>query len=310
MKASEIFEKTTEQLIAALENAQAGDWTSPFVQVPAGRPHNVVSGKAYRGGNAFGFMLSGYVSPCWASFKQWVELGWCVRKGEKATHGVYWTEAKNKKVGGKLVPLAEGEKGAMIPFGFAVFNFEQVAELEGFEGRRWMPPVVAERPEHETIAHADEFFAAVGAEVGTVRGIACYSRVTDRISVPPMSDFDGADSYYSVLAHEHGHWTGHESRLNRDLSGRFGSQSYAAEELVAEITAAFTMAYLGLSAVPRKDHAEYLASWLQVLRSDSKALYAAASLAQAAADRMGVNGDAAPEAGSEAVSGDVAGVAA
>src|SRR5207244_2341322 len=98
--------------------------------------------------------------------------------------------------------------------------------------------------------------------------------------------FENAESFYATSAHEHAHWSGHSSRLARDLTGRFGSDSYAAEELVAELAAAFVAASRGIETTPRADHAHYLGSWLTVLRSDSRAVYAGATAAQAAADYL------------------------
>ncbi len=95
-----------------------------------------------------------------------------------------------------------------------------------------------------------------------------------------------AISYYSTLAHEHTHWTASAARCNRELGKRFGDNAYAAEELIAELGAAFTCAHLGLSTEPREDHAQYIQSWLRVLKADKRAIFTAASKAQQAADWM------------------------
>jgi antirestriction protein ArdC len=92
--------------------------------------------------------------------------------------------------------------------------------------------------------------------------------------------------YYSTLAHEATHWTGAPSRLSRDLSGKFGNEAYAAEELVAELGAAFLCAELSHSNGPRPDHAAYVSSWLTVLKRDKRAIFTAAAKAQAAVDWM------------------------
>ena len=91
-------------------------------------------------------------------------------------------------------------------------------------------------------------------------------------------------AYYSTLAHEFTHWTATAGRCNRDLGKRFGDNAYAAEELIAELGAAFTCAHLGLSTEPREDHAQYIQSWLEVLKGDNKAIFTAASKAQQATD--------------------------
>jgi antirestriction protein ArdC len=104
----------------------------------------------------------------------------------------------------------------------------------------------------------------------------------DFIQVPPQPAFHEQINYYRTCFHELGHWTGHTSRLARDLSGAMGSRNYAREELVAEMASAFVCATLGI--VPTVRHADYLGSWLDVLREDNRAIFRAASLATKAAD--------------------------
>ena len=107
-----------------------------------------------------------------------------------------------------------------------------------------------------------------------------------RIQMPLYAAFTDPGAYYATLSHEHIHWTGAKSRCDRDLSGRFGNDAYAAEELVAELGAAFTCAMLQLNSEPRPDHAEYVANWLRVLKNDKRAIFTAASKAQIAVDWM------------------------
>jgi antirestriction protein ArdC len=102
--------------------------------------------------------------------------------------------------------------------------------------------------------------------------------------MPPFAAFAENVPYYSTLAHEHTHWTAPAGRCDRELGKRFGDNAYAAEELIAELGAAFTCAHLGLSTVPRADHAQYIQSWLKVLKADTRAIFTAASKAQQATD--------------------------
>lgn len=137
------------------------------------------------------------------------------------------------------------------------------------------------------IDRAKAFFGAVGAKVEHRYGaMPCYRLSSDDILLPPLVSFDTTGDYYATTAHEHAHWTGHPLRLGRDFSGRFGGQAYAVEELVAELSAAFTCAALGISPTPRPDHAAYLAGWLRVLRSDVCALHAIAGKAQGVTDYL------------------------
>jgi antirestriction protein ArdC len=113
---------------------------------------------------------------------------------------------------------------------------------------------------------------------------AYYSPDADYIQMPPFGAFSQNVGYYSTLAHEHTHWTAKAERCDRQLGKRFGDNAYAAEELIAELGAAFVCAQLGLSTEPREDHAQYIQSWLRVLKADKRAIFTAASKAQQACD--------------------------
>ncbi len=172
-------------------------------------------------------------------------------------------------------PAATGSR-LLFTRGYSVFNAGQV---DGYA-----PIPDAEIPMPVRISHAETFFASIAADVRHGGNQAFYSPATDHIQMPPFPAFAENVSYYSVLAHEHTHWTASAGRCNRELGKRFGDSAYAAEELVAELGAAFTNAPLGLSTEPRADHARYLASWLKVLKADKGAIFTAASKAQQATD--------------------------
>jgi len=138
----------------------------------------------------------------------------------------------------------------------------------------------------ERIAHVDSFFTSIEATVQHGGNRAYYSPASDHIQMPPFQAFPENVSYYSTLAHEHTHWTATAGRCDRQLGRRFGDNAYAAEELIAELGAAFASAHLGLSTEPREDHAQYIQSWLRVLKADNKAIFTAASKAQQASDWM------------------------
>ncbi len=174
---------------------------------------------------------------------------------------------------------AEGRgRPRLLARGYGVFN---AAQVDGYDA-----PALPVLPEAERIAHADAFFAGLGMAVRHGGARACYAPTADEVRMPPFQAFRDAVAYYATLAHEATHWTGHACRLARDLRGRFGEEAYAAEELVAELGAAFLCADLRLAPEPRPDHAAYVASWLTVLRSDKRAILTAAAKAQAAADWM------------------------
>lgn len=281
---ADVYAQVTDAICAALESGArpwSPRWSGPGL---SGLPLRG-TGEAYRGINVLllwhSAAVQGFAQPRWLTFKQALEAGGAVRKGEKGTRVVY---------AGRLTRDAgEGETGdengeVRIPFlkGYTVFNVEQCDGL----GADWFPVAPADLPEHERDARAEAFFGGVGADIRHGGGAAFFDPAADFIQLPVMGAFTDAEAYYATLAHEAVHWSGHRSRLARDLSGRFKSASYAAEELIAEIGAAYLCASLGLSAEPRDDHASYVASWLKVLRDDKRAIFTAASAAQAAADYL------------------------
>src|SRR5262249_14009974 len=150
---------------------------------------------------------------------------------------------------------------------YNVFNADQV---DGYN-----LPSIPLLSETERIGQAEAFFAATGATIRHGGNRAYYNIDGDFIQLPDFGQFRDAISYYAILAHETCHWVGSPSRCNRDLSGRFGSMAYAAEELVAEIGAAFLCAELGLANEPRQDHAAYINSWIQILQNDKRAIFTA-----------------------------------
>lgn len=295
----DVYQRVTDQIIQAIE-AGADKWEMPWhSQETAFRyPTNIESGKQYRGVNVLGLWASSYLQgfqePVWGTFKQWSEKGLFVRKGEKATIGVFW---KRLDAPGEAeatgVHEPEGQSGPrLVARAFPLFNAQQI---DGYEA-----PPLPETPHVERIQRAEEFFAALGAELRHGGGKAFYRLEGDYIQMPPFEAFFDPIAYYSTLAHEATHWSGHKSRLDRDLKGRFGSESYAAEELIAELGAAFIAADLELAPDPRPENAAYIQSWLKVLREDSRAIFTASSHAQRAADFMHslqLSADAVPEAG-------------
>ena len=279
---NDIYERVTGQIIEAIERG-AGSFRMPWhaAAAEAFLPMNAASGKTYRGVNVLCLWAmaeaKGYPSPIWATYKQWLELGAQVRQGEKSSLIVYWSIPER---GAKAEEESEEGKSGRGFFakGYSVFN---VAQVDGFE-----PPQIPELSPAARIAAAEEFFGKLGADIRHGGIQAFYETANDFIQLPRFELFREPVGYYSTLAHEATHWTGAKTRLERDLSGRFGSNAYAAEELVAELGAAFTCASLGLASEPRPDHAAYIASWLRLLRNDKRAIFTAASKAQQAADWM------------------------
>jgi antirestriction protein ArdC len=279
MHASDLFEKVTAELVAAIE-AGARGFRMPWHRLAAGGLPRSVDGRPYRGWNALVLGLTAadrdWSSSTWATYRGWQRHDAQVRRGERGTHVVLWkpTERATTPDDGE----ESGSRRSLFARTFTVFAAEQV---DGAESYRVAEP---ERPECERIAEADAYFAAVDANVVHGGNVACYVPSTDTIHLPSLTQFDQPSDYYSTAAHEHVHRTGHESRIGRDLSGRFGDHAYGAEELIAELGAAFWCAQLGLVQATRDDHAKYLGDWLAMLSTDSRAMVAACGHAQRAVD--------------------------
>ncbi|MCP1845769.1 antirestriction protein ArdC [Bradyrhizobium sp. USDA 4538] len=223
-------------------------------------------------------MARGFTSPIWMTFKQSIELGGHVRKGETSSTVIYasrFTKTETDDHGGEV------ERD--IPFlkAYNVFNVEQVDGLPEHYYHRPTPvldPVAR-------IEQADRFFANTGSVVRHGGSRAFYSPSTDHVQMPIFESFRDAASYVAVLSHEHIHWTADSRRVGRDLNRYAKDRSdRAREELVAEIGSALVCADLGIvpELEPRPDHAAYLASWLTVLSNDRRAIFTAAAHAQRA----------------------------
>jgi antirestriction protein ArdC len=283
----DVHQSITEKILVAVESG-AGEFRMPW-HSKLSAPRNTLTGKSYRGVNIVALwaeaMLRGFDSACWATYRQWRELGAQVRRGERGSAIVFY-----KKVEDEGAHTDDEEDGAprerLIARASWVFNASQV------EG--WSSPEPPQRNLVETLETSEAFVRATGADIRERGNRAYYSPSEDFIQVPPRSAFVGTETstptegFYATLFHELTHWSGHPTRLDRDLSGRFGGRAYAAEELVAELGAAFLCADLGVTNVPRPDHAQYVGSWHTLLRFDRRAIFTAASKASAAAEYLAV----------------------
>ncbi len=278
---TDIYQRITDQIIQAIESG-ARKWTMPWHQ-SCGVPANATTQKRYRGVNILNLWAiavnKSYNSALWATYSQWDSIGAQVRKGEKASFVVFWKffdhEQQDDGDHNDQQGATTTRRGPMARC-YPVFNADQV---DGFQPPSPPDPLTDERNQN-----AEAFFANTGAIVRHGGDQAFYSPATDHIQMPPFEAFHSVDSYYSTLAHEAIHFSGAPHRLNRDIRNRFGSEAYAAEELIADLGSAFVCADLGLASEPRPDHAAYLQHWLTVLKSDRRAIFTAASHAQRAVD--------------------------
>ena len=282
MSANDLFEKVTADLVAAIEEGASG-WRMPWQQLATGGTPRSVDGRPYRGWNALVLAMTsadrGW-SSTWATYRGWQRHSCQVRRGERGTQVVLWKPTERNDPNETTDEEGDRSRRSLLARTFTVFATEQV---EGAE--RVMPPP-SDRPQSERVTEADAYFSALGSRVVLGGNRACYVPALDTIHLPAFEQFDRPSDFYSTSAHEHTHWTGHAERLGRDISGRFGDHAYGAEELIAELGAAFWCAQFQLAQATREDHAAYLGDWLTLLRSDARALVAACGHAQRAVDHL------------------------
>lgn len=275
-------QRITQTIIEKLEQGTK-PWVKPWRGFPVSRPLRAC-GTPYRGMNTFWLWMiadvAGYASPYWMTYRQCQKLGGQVRKGEKSTIAIFYRTYE------KQVEDRSGESDTetrRVLKAYAVFNADQCDGLpEMYHPNSSLEPVEPAGRQDRL----DRFFASVGADLRHHGCQAYYDPVRDRVTMPPDNLFDAYEHYYATLAHELSHWTGHSSRLNRDLKNRFGTEAYAAEELVAELSSAILGAELGLPVAHLDHHASYIASWLELLKSDDRAILTAAAKAEEAASLL------------------------
>jgi len=280
---TDLYETVTATILAQLE-AGAAPWVKPWASTGGGAlPCNATTGRTYSGVNIPLLWIAqqegNFPSARWLTFKQAIDAGGNVRKGEKGTTVVFVSAMEKEE------ETDNGEtETRRIPFlkKFTVFNVAQCENLPAavVAGEAAPAPLNSEARR----ALADEFLATTGAEIREGHGQACYVPSRDMILMPAFESFRSADHYYATAFHELGHWTGHEKRLDRTFGKRFGDHAYAAEELVAELCAAFLCAEFGFDGDLR--HAGYIGHWIALLKSDKRAFCTAAAKAQQAADHL------------------------
>jgi antirestriction protein ArdC len=280
------YTDVTDRMIAALE-AGTPPWRKPWDPDKAGGPAmpcNAVTGARYRGINTIVLGMSplafGSSDPRWATYKQSADRGWQVKKGERGTTAYFFKRLEVRDDRGDSGD--SGEEGTKrIPL-LRAFTLFHVSQIEG--APEFVPPTVAEAPWRapdgvETIVGNSGAVVRIGGER------AFYSPVTDHIQIPPRHAFHSASGWSSTILHEMSHWSGAESRLNRDLRNKFGSHDYAREEVRVEIAQHFVCSELGLPC-DFDNTTAYLASWLETLKSDRKEVFRAAADAQRIADYL------------------------
>jgi antirestriction protein ArdC len=280
----DLYQEITDKIIAELEAGRV-PWVQPWrtaaANAPLTMPKNASTDRRYSGINElilWGAVIEhGFFGQSWLTFRQALGLGGNVRKGERGTTVVY---------ADRFVPDDErrraaetGDHAQAIPFlkRFTVFNTDQCNGLPEDIAKAAPPP-----PPGSIEPQAEMLIAATSADFRIGGARACYNTTGDFVQVPPPQAYFEPINWHRTAFHELSHWSGATSRLARNLTGSFGSKSYAREELVAEMAGAFVCASLGI--VPTVRHADYIGSWLEVLREDNRAVVRAASAASKAAD--------------------------
>jgi len=282
----DVYESITGKIMAAMElgtDAFVMPWHHAGSSVA--RPKNALTKALYQGVNVLALWaeatIKQYETGLWASYRQWQQLDAQVRKGEKGTVIVFFKSLENVE---EDAEDSSSQRPKRVARASRVFN---AAQVDG-----WSPPEIPTPSRVEALSAAESFIAGTKANIRYGGLAACYHSAGDYIEMPNRERFCGTptssptESFYAVLLHEIVHWSGAKHRLDRDLKSRFGSASYAAEELIAELGAAFLCSDLSITNEPRPDHATYIQSWLKVFEEDKKAVFTAASQAHKAVEYL------------------------
>lgn len=264
------------------------------------RAYNASTGKDYHGINAMWLAVQagehGYTDPRWCTYNQANAHGWSIKKGEKGTKVEFWSQYDTKTR--QTLTQAEADKIIsedperekdmyMMAKRYTVFNAEQIRGIPPLEKQETVDMV-------EVAAQRDTLLRNMGLSLREGGNEAYYEPASDTITMPASHTFQSEYGYMSTLLHEAGHATGHESRLNRDLSGGFGSEQYAKEELRAEIASAFTAQALGMHGNDDEpamqnymtNHKAYVQSWSKAIKDAPHELFLAIKDAEKISDYL------------------------
>jgi antirestriction protein ArdC len=283
------YQRVTDLVIRALEQGTPV-WRKPWQGgsapvLAAPRRHE---GTPYQGINVLILWIEaeirGFTNNVWMTYKQAESYGAHVRKGETSTKVVKALKFQpDDKTTGKPAVDKDGKPLLISTLKeYSVFNVEQIDGLPGRFYKKAEPVKPVAQIQFERIARAETYFSKINIRCVEGGNTASFSPSRNLVSLPKFEQFKSAESYYSTKGHEYIHATGHETRLKREFGQRFGDNSYAFEELVAELGTTFLCTDLELPINIREDHASYLAHWLQILKADKRAIFTAATKAKEA----------------------------
>ncbi len=276
----DIFQRVTDQIIALLDKGVA-PWVKPWSRISDGIPRNAQTRRPYRGINVVLLMMEAHARglDCnqWLTYRQALALGGHVTKGAHGVSIVFY-ELRTKSGDSALIDNETKDKVIPVLKLFTVFN---LVDIEGLPAEYYECSHI--EPCWEPEARAEGLIASTGARIKNIGfAHAAYYRKSDHIELPPKGAFRSAAEYYSTALHELTHWSGHESRCNRQFGQRFADLAYSFEELVAEMGSAFLCAHCRLDALEQNSF--YLNAWMLLMKVDKRAIFLAASKAQQAAD--------------------------
>lgn len=278
----DLYQEVTDRILQELERG-AIPWVKPWAATAgANVPCNAVTNRPYSGCNTVLLWMAlerGWPTPRFLTFHQAKEAGGTVRGGETGTKVYFWRSYVAKDRSPEAKP--DDVRKALVMKEYTVFN---VAQCDGLSDRIVNGAPMRIRNPDTRDELADAYVASTGAKIVEGAGDAFYMPSLDYINMPAFAAFKNADNFYATSFHEMTHWTGHKDRLERlkAMAARFGSEAYAAEELVAELGSAFQCAEFGFDGEVR--NAGYIAHWIRLLKDDPKAFFTAASAAQKAVD--------------------------
>lgn len=269
--------EVTDRIVEALEKGVV-PWERPWI---CGQPRNAETGRRYRGINRilldFTALERGFSASGWLTYAAAKRLGGYVRRGETGTMVIYYERFEKQRPAEPSWDQEVTEQHVFLARNFFVWNLDQI---EGCDGLKQSYNGLFGSAPHDAVA--EEILVRSGATIRYGGDRAAYSPAADRIELPAREAFPSPEAFYSTAFHELTHWTGHGTRLDRSLTGRFGDEDYAREELVAELGASMLCSQAGLDVVSQA--ASYIDSWIQILNRDCRAIFVAAREAQMAAD--------------------------
>ena len=283
---SDLYAHLIATILAQLEIADPTSWSPPWHGADP-LPVNARTGRRHCGLDTLLLWATaqtrGYVDRRWASYRQWAALGAPVQRGEPASPVLFYRDlpARAGEGGGPRAGVADERYTQFIAHRAHVSNATQVEGVPVQE----IPGAAPVETDPNPVRAAR--VCATGVVIEPGGGRAAYAPAVDPIRRSARAVSRSDATYAATLTHELVPWTGAQQRLTRDRTGRFGSPAYAAEELVAEIGAAFVLADLSLARAPHPDHAASRARWLRLLHTESRSLATAASRAARAATDLG-----------------------